>query len=111
MANLVLRLIDLPLDNVPSSAKRFSFFLGILLNTVLFTLHFGYNNSFKRGPTLALIIFSGLESIGGFCVGCWFFKTFFVLRNRSGTHSSLCTQEFLISSPRSAVITLPVCVF
>jgi hypothetical protein len=48
----------------------------------MFMLAFVFNNAFKRGPSLALIIFSGLESIGGFCVGCWFFQTFFVLRDR-----------------------------
>jgi len=82
IANITLKALDFPLDMVPSSAKRFSFFLGIILNLVLFLLHFVFDNNFRRGPALALIIFSGLESIGGFCVGCWFFKTFFQLRDR-----------------------------
>jgi hypothetical protein len=81
MANLALKAADVPLDMVPSSAKRFSFFLGILLNTILFVLHFGVNNPFQVGPVFALIIFSALESIGGFCVGCWFFQSFFKLRD------------------------------
>jgi hypothetical protein len=67
---------------VPSSAKRFSFLLGIFLNTVLFVLHFGVNNAFQVGPVLALIAFSALESIGGFCVGCWFFQSFFKFRDQ-----------------------------
>ena len=49
---------------------------------IMFMLAFVFDNPFKRGPALALIIFAGLESIGGFCVGCWFFQTFFVLRDR-----------------------------
>jgi hypothetical protein len=81
IANIALKIADVPLDMVPSSAKRFSFFLGIILNTIMFVLHFGVNNSFQIGPVFALIIFSALESIGGFCVGCWFFQTFFKLRD------------------------------
>jgi len=82
IANFFLKLFDVPPEMVPSGAKRFSFFLGIVLNTVLFVLHFIVNTTFQKGPMIALIVFSALESIGGFCVGCWFYGTFFKLRDR-----------------------------
>jgi len=66
---------------VPSKAKRFSFFLGGVLNTVIVVLHFGLDSHIKRGPSIALVVFSGLESIGGFCVGCWLFQSFFAFRD------------------------------
>jgi len=76
-----LKLARVDIFLVPSKAKRFSFFLGCVLNTVLIILHFGIDSHFKRGPAIALVVFSGLESIGGFCVGCWFFQTFFAARD------------------------------
>lgn len=47
IATSVLWVLRVPPDFVPSSAKRFSFFLGIVLNTVLCTLHFGLDASIK----------------------------------------------------------------
>jgi thioredoxin reductase (NADPH) len=82
IATGILTLLKVEPDFVPSNAKRFSFFLGIILNTVLCILHFGLDSHIKRGPVTVLTVFSGLESIGGFCVGCWFFKSFFRMRDR-----------------------------
>lgn len=82
IANFFLKIFGVHPEMAPSSAKRFSFFLGIVLNTVLFTLHFGIHHDLRKGPLLVLIVFSALESVGGFCVGCWFFGTFFRMKNR-----------------------------
>jgi len=82
LANAALKVGRIDVLLVPSKAKRFSFFLGCVLNTVILILHFGLDTHFKTGPTIALAVFSGLESIGGFCVGCWFFQTFFAMRDR-----------------------------
>lgn len=71
---------------VPSQAKRFSFFLGVLLNSVVITLWWiiatKETKDFAGRPMIVLVVFAALESIGGFCVGCWFFQSFFKLRDK-----------------------------
>lgn len=86
MATGILFALRVPPNLVPSSAKRFSFFLGILVSSVMTILFWIVGTTgtreFASRPLIVLCVFAGLESIGGFCVGCWFFQTFFKLRDK-----------------------------
>eukprot|EP01029_Cantina_marsupialis_P026648 TRINITY_DN7214_c0_g2_i1.p1 TRINITY_DN7214_c0_g2~~TRINITY_DN7214_c0_g2_i1.p1 ORF type:complete len:408 (+),score=115.12 TRINITY_DN7214_c0_g2_i1:115-1338(+) len=98
IATSLLCLFNVTPNYVPSSAKRFSFFLGVVLCTVLSTFNYILDTDLKKGPLLVLAVFSGLESIGGFCVGCWFYGTFFKLRDRWYTR-----KDYLALAPSKSV--------
>ena len=85
MSTGILYLFNVPPILEGSAPKRFAFVLGVIVNCVITTLWFIIRThgtmEFAGRPLLILCVFAGMESILGFCVGCWFFKTFFKLRD------------------------------
>jgi len=74
VTKLIIPKIGNPYSKCPGPPKRFAQFIGLIFTSSAF--YFAFINQFTMASLLIgiLTIFAALESILGFCAGCWFFK-------------------------------------
>ena len=59
---------------VPGPPKRFAQSIGLAVTTVAAIAWFGFGSATVAAALLVLLlVFAALESIAGFCAGCWVF--------------------------------------
>jgi hypothetical protein len=61
-------------NEVPGPPKRFAQSIGLAVTTVAAIVWFGFGSATgAAGLLVLLLVFAALESIAGFCAGCWVF--------------------------------------
>lgn len=78
MGQLATRVIALRIANerlVPGPPKRFAQTVGLIFSVTALVLHFVAGLSVAAGAVLAVLtVFAALESLLGFCAGCFVFN-------------------------------------
>ena len=74
VTKVIIPKIGNPYAECPGPPKRFAQFIGLMFTSV--ALYLVLNNQASTAHLLigVLALFATLESIMGFCAGCWFFK-------------------------------------
>eukprot|EP00033_Pygsuia_biforma_P000293 GCRY01000360.1.p1 GENE.GCRY01000360.1~~GCRY01000360.1.p1 ORF type:complete len:763 (-),score=138.45 GCRY01000360.1:428-2602(-) len=82
IATFCLVMLKVPPKPGPSVAKRFSSFLGVLLLLAATILVFATDNRVAVTILIGMLVaLSGLEAFFGFCLGCFFWKHFFIWKD------------------------------
>ena len=77
---LITRALRLPVKPVYMPPKRFAARIGLLFILAIIILHHSQLATIALGSVIAL--FAALESLAGFCAGCWVYTAFMRLRSR-----------------------------
>jgi len=79
-SGLITRAAKLPIKPVYMPPKRFAARIGLLFILAIVILHNSTLATLTLGSIIAL--FAALESLAGFCAGCWVYTAFTRLRSR-----------------------------
>jgi hypothetical protein len=79
ISGLLRRALRLPVKPVYMPPKRFAARIGLLFILALIVFHQSDIATLLLGATVAL--FAALESLAGFCAGCWVYNVFMRLRS------------------------------
>ena len=79
-SGLITRAAKLPIKPVYMPPKRFAARIGLLFILAIIILHRSELATIALGSIIAL--FAALESLAGFCAGCWVYTAFTRLRSR-----------------------------
>jgi hypothetical protein len=74
VTKIIIPKIGNPYNKCPGPPKRFAQFIGLIFTTTSIFLFLYGNIDYANILMSILTIFASLESIIGFCAGCWFFK-------------------------------------
>lgn len=80
ISGLITRILSMPVKPVYMPPKRFAARIGMLFCLGLLFAHNSQLGTLLLGATIAL--FAALESLAGFCAGCWVYNAFMRLRSR-----------------------------
>ena len=81
IATLILMLFKVEPDLHASTGKRFSACLGLTFSITLTIFHYVLDIEAKSVLCLVFALVAGMFSIGGWCIGCWFYGTFLKWRD------------------------------
>lgn len=97
LANLIARGLRLPERMVDSAPKRFAAVIGLAMSALGLVAAYGFPaaSAFFYGVVGTFLVFAALESLAGFCTGCWLYgllpervSAAFVRRMRGGPGAS-----------------------